>query len=106
MTVGTLPRSVLADQVKERLLEEILSGRYRPDERIVETQVPRDLGTSQVTDPVPHVDRRGELEVGRRIHRATDLSAHASLGADDAHSEHVGCRRHGREATPHRSHPP
>ena len=29
MTVGTLPRSVLADQVKERLLEEILSGRYR-----------------------------------------------------------------------------
>ena len=40
-------RSVLADQVRDRLLEGILSGRYPPDARIVETQVARELGTSQ-----------------------------------------------------------
>ena len=42
-----LSRSVLADQVKERILEGILSGHYPPDSRIVETQVARELGTSQ-----------------------------------------------------------
>ena len=63
MTVGTLPRSVLADQVKERLLEEILSGRYRPDERIVETQVAREfgipavVGTSVATERIRSGDR-------------------------------------------------
>src|SRR4029079_9437446 len=44
---GLLPRSVLADQFKERLLEGILTGRYAPDSRIVETQLARELGTSQ-----------------------------------------------------------
>jgi DNA-binding GntR family transcriptional regulator len=47
VAVKALSRSVLADQVKERLLEDILSGRYSPDSRIVETQVARELGTSQ-----------------------------------------------------------
>ena len=48
-TTGTLARSVLADQVKERLLEEILAGRYAPDARIVETQVARELGVNEGT---------------------------------------------------------
>ncbi len=43
----TIARSVLAEQVKERILEGILSGHYPPDSRIVETQVARELGTSQ-----------------------------------------------------------
>ncbi|MGH2474450.1 MAG: GntR family transcriptional regulator [Candidatus Limnocylindrales bacterium] len=42
-----LSRRVLADQVQDRILESILSGRYPPDTRIVETQVARELGTSQ-----------------------------------------------------------
>src|SRR3954451_12832133 len=42
-----LTRSVLADQVKERLLESILDGSYPPDSRIVETAVAKELGTSQ-----------------------------------------------------------
>jgi len=42
-----LSRSVLADQVRDHLLAAILSGRYPPDSRIVETQVARQLGTSQ-----------------------------------------------------------
>jgi DNA-binding GntR family transcriptional regulator len=45
--VNGLSRSVLADQVKDRILESILNGRYAPDSRIVETQVARELGTSQ-----------------------------------------------------------
>lgn len=42
-----LARSVLADQVKDRLLQDILSGRYPSNSRIVETKVARELGTSQ-----------------------------------------------------------
>jgi DNA-binding GntR family transcriptional regulator len=42
-----LSRMVLSDQVKDRLLEAILDGRYPPGSRIVETRVARELGTSQ-----------------------------------------------------------
>jgi DNA-binding GntR family transcriptional regulator len=42
-----IPRSVLAEQVKDRLLQDILAGRYPPHSRIVETRVARELGTSQ-----------------------------------------------------------
>lgn len=44
---GVIARSVLADQVKDRLLQDILSGHYPPDSRIVETRVARELGVSQ-----------------------------------------------------------
>lgn len=40
-------RSVLSEQIKDRLLEAILDGRYRPGARIVETRVAREFGTSQ-----------------------------------------------------------
>jgi DNA-binding GntR family transcriptional regulator len=40
-------RTVFRDQVKEILLTRILSGEYAPGERIVETRVARELGTSQ-----------------------------------------------------------
>jgi len=40
-------RSVLGDQVKDHLLQAILTGRYPPGARIVETQVARELGVSQ-----------------------------------------------------------
>jgi DNA-binding GntR family transcriptional regulator len=41
ITAPAVARSVLADQVRDRLLEAILSGHYPPDSRIVETQVAR-----------------------------------------------------------------
>jgi DNA-binding GntR family transcriptional regulator len=47
LAAGTLLRSVLADQVRDRLLERILDGSYPPDSRIVETSVAKELGTSQ-----------------------------------------------------------
>lgn len=40
-------RSVLSEQIKDRLLEAILDGRYQPGARIVETRVAREFGTSQ-----------------------------------------------------------
>ena len=40
-------RSVLSEQVKGRLLQAILDGRYPPGARIVETRVAKEFGTSQ-----------------------------------------------------------
>ncbi|MEZ0240522.1 MAG: GntR family transcriptional regulator, partial [Chloroflexota bacterium] len=74
-TSGALARSVLADQVKERLLEEILAGRYAPDARIVETQVARELGTSQapVREALRALEGIGVVEIspfrGARVRR-------------------------------------
>ena len=43
----SIKRSVLSDQVKDVLLQAILSGQYPPGSRIVETRVARELGVSQ-----------------------------------------------------------
>ena len=43
----TVARTVLRDQVKEILLERILRGELEPGERLVETRLARELGTSQ-----------------------------------------------------------
>jgi DNA-binding GntR family transcriptional regulator len=72
-----LARSVLASQVKDRLLEEILSGRYGPDSRIVETQVARELGTSQapVREALRGLEALGIVEItpfrGARVRQST-----------------------------------
>ncbi len=74
---GTISRSVLADQVKERLLQEILSGRYPPNSRIVETRVARELGTSQapVREALRGLEALGLVEIlpfrGARVRRPT-----------------------------------
>ena len=47
MAGDSVVRSVLAEQVRDWLLEGILSGSYPPDSRIIETSVARELGTSQ-----------------------------------------------------------
>jgi DNA-binding GntR family transcriptional regulator len=77
VSTGLLARSVLADQVRERLLERILSGRYPPDARIVETQVARELGTSQapVREALRGLEALGVVEItpfrGARVRRPT-----------------------------------
>jgi DNA-binding GntR family transcriptional regulator len=40
-------RTAFRDQVKEILLARILSGEYAPGERLVETRIAREMGTSQ-----------------------------------------------------------
>jgi DNA-binding GntR family transcriptional regulator len=72
---GAIARSVLADQVKERILAAILSGEYGPDSRIVETQVARELGTSQapVREALRGLEALGVVEIapfrGARVRR-------------------------------------
>lgn len=75
MTAGPIARSVLADQVKDHLLDAILSGDYPPDSRIVETRVARELGTSQapVREALRSLEAIGVVEIepfrGARVRR-------------------------------------
>jgi DNA-binding GntR family transcriptional regulator len=72
-----IARSVLADQVKDRLLQDILAGVYPPDSRIVETRVARDLGTSQapVREALRGLEALGVVDItpfrGARVRRPT-----------------------------------
>ncbi len=72
---AAIPRSVLSDQVKDRLLEAILDGRYPPGARIVETRVARELGTSQapVREALRDLEALGVVETtafrGARVRR-------------------------------------
>lgn len=61
-----IERPVLRDQVKEILLERILSGDYEPGDRLVETRIAKELGTSQA--PVREALR--ELELLRFVESA------------------------------------
>lgn len=71
----TISRSVLADQVKDRILEGILNGQHPPDSRIVETQIARELGTSQapVREALRGLEALGVVEItpfrGARVRR-------------------------------------
>ena len=70
-----ISREVLADQVKDRLLEAILGGRYAPDSRIVETRIAREYGTSQapVREALRGLEALGLVEItpfrGARVRR-------------------------------------
>ena len=72
---GAVSRSVLADQVREHLLAGIVSGRYPPHSRVVETQVARELGTSQapVREALRALEAIGVVEIspfrGARVRR-------------------------------------
>ncbi len=81
---SSISRSVLSDQVKDRLLQAILDGRYPPGARIVETRVARELGTSQapVREALRDLEALGVVETtafrGARVRR---LSADELLEA-------------------------
>jgi DNA-binding GntR family transcriptional regulator len=70
-----ISRNVLAEQVKDRLLGEILSGKYPPHSRIVETAVAREMGTSQapVREALRGLEALGVVEIlpfrGARVRR-------------------------------------
>ena len=70
-----ISRNVLADQVKDRLLQDIVSGRYPPDARIVETSLARELGVSQapVREALRGLEGLGLVEIhpfrGARVRR-------------------------------------
>ncbi len=87
---SAIERSVLAEQVKDRLLQDILGGRYAPHSRIVETRVARELGTSQapVREALRGLEALGVVEIlpfrGARVRRPT---AHELLEAYAVRSE-------------------
>lgn len=60
-----ISRSPLSDQIKDRLLQEILAGDYPPGSRIVETRVARELGTSQapVREALRDLEALGVIEI-------------------------------------------
>jgi DNA-binding GntR family transcriptional regulator len=70
-----ISRSVLSDQVKDRLLQAILAGRYPPGSRIIETRVARELGISQapVREALRDLEALGIVEIaafrGARVRR-------------------------------------
>jgi DNA-binding GntR family transcriptional regulator len=57
--VATISRTVLREQVKDVLLQRIVSGELQPGERLVETRIAQELGTSQA--PVREALRDLEL---------------------------------------------
>lgn len=65
MNDAPISRSVLSDQIKDHLLEQILSGHYQPGSRIVETRVAKELGTSQapVREALRDLEALGVLEI-------------------------------------------
>jgi len=65
MSENAIARSVLADQVKESLLEAILAGRYPPGSRIVETRAAREFGISQapVREALRGLEALGVVEI-------------------------------------------
>src|SRR3989440_11533790 len=57
--MSTVARVALREQVKELILERILRGDYAPGDRLVETRIAHELGTSQA--PVREALRDLEL---------------------------------------------
>ena len=57
--MSTVSRTVLREQVKDVLLQRIVSGELQPGERLVETRIAQELGTSQA--PVREALRDLEL---------------------------------------------
>ena len=66
---GEVERSVLSEQVKDRLLKQIVDGELPPGSRIVETKVAKEFGTSQapVREALRALSSLGLVEV--RPHR-------------------------------------
>ncbi|MEL7462111.1 MAG: GntR family transcriptional regulator, partial [Pseudomonadota bacterium] len=42
-----IQRVILSEQVKEELLDDIMAGRYKPGDRLVESQIAKRMGISQ-----------------------------------------------------------
>jgi DNA-binding GntR family transcriptional regulator len=98
MAPGTqILRSPLSDQVKERLLQDILVGAYPPGSRIVETRVARELGISQapVREALRDLEALGVVEIstyrGARVRHPTKAELLEAYGIR-AELESLGAR--------------
>ncbi len=101
----TVSRTVLREQVKELLLERIMRGEYEPGDRLVETRIAQELGTSQA--PVREALR--DLELLRLVEsepfrgarvRAISAEEIAEIYPVRAALEEVGAREAARRLDP------
>lgn len=82
-------RNALAEQVQDRLLQDILSGRYPPDSRIIESRVAREVGTSEtpVREALRGLEALGVVEIlpfhGARVRRPTIQELQEAYGVRD-----------------------
>jgi DNA-binding GntR family transcriptional regulator len=62
---GEIERRVLSETIKDRLLEWIVESRLKPGERLIETQIARDFGTSQapVREAIKALATLGVVEI-------------------------------------------
>jgi DNA-binding GntR family transcriptional regulator len=77
--LSTVSRVVLREQVKELILQRILTGIYAPGDRLVETRIAQELGTSQA--PVREALR--DLELLRFVESAPFKGARVRGISDD-----------------------
>ena len=64
---GALDRRSLSDQIKDRLIDAITSGRLKPGDRLVEVKIAEDMQTSQapVREALRALDSLGLIEMRR-----------------------------------------
>ena len=64
---GALDRRSLSDQIKDRLIDAITSGRLKPGDRLVELKIAEDMQTSQapVREALRALDSLGLIEMRR-----------------------------------------
>src|SRR5262245_65717968 len=77
--MSTISRTVLREQVKDILLHRIASGDLKPGERLVETRIAAELGTSQA--PVREALR--DLELLRMVESEPFRGARVRAFGDD-----------------------
>ena len=78
-----ITRVPLREQVKELLLERILNGSYQPGERLVESRIAQELGTSQA--PVREALR--DLELLRFVESEPFHGARVRAVSEEEHAE-------------------
>lgn len=97
-----LRRHVLSTDVKDHLLEAIVSGRFEPGSRIVETRVAQELGVSQapVREAIRELAVVGVLDVephrGARVRQPSReelIEAAEVRGVLEAHAARLACQR-------------
>src|SRR5215813_4015218 len=65
------------EQVRRAILAEILSGRLRPGERLLEAQLSKELGVSQATVNAALQDLHNQGLVTKLLNRSTKVSRYA-----------------------------
>ena len=85
--MSAISRTVLREQVKDVLLQRIVSGELKPGERLVETRIASELGTSQA--PVREALR--DLELLRMVESEPFRGARVRAFGDDELSRSTRC---------------